>query len=363
MGRPRKEDLRPSAAQPDFSPKKTQGKNTKPRISTKPVDERLYQCSVCGVEYTNQAKNFPVSYSPFYKGNNGRLNVCWTCFETAFHQYYTILGSVYDAIKRMCMHFDYYFDEGVADRIRNNTESGPVIGTYIRNLCLTVNYGKNYDDYLAEHPADGITSEIAMKIAQEEGSQFTEKDVERWGYGFQEDDYKFLNSELADWKSRCVVSGKSQETIVQELCVLSLQKHKRLIAEDHDGYRKYVDLYTKALKEANLSPRQEEAADKLQEIPLGKMIERFEKEEPIPEPRPEWRDVDGIMHVVLVYFLGHLCKMLGLKNRYAASYEEEMAKWTVTVDELHGADSETVYDYLLDHNFEDVTLTDGDGDG
>ena len=40
-----------------------------------------------------------------------------------------------------------------------------------------------------------------------------------------------------------------------------------------------------------------------------------------------------------------------------------MAKWTVTVDELHGADSETVYDYLLDHNFDDVTLTDGDGDG
>ena len=147
---------------------------------------------------------------------------------------------------------------------------------------------------------------------------------------------------------------------MQELCVLSLQKHKRLIAEDHDGYRKYVDLYTKALKEANLSPRQEEASDKLAEIPLGKMIERFEKEEPIPEPRPEWQDVDGIMKIILVYFLGHLCKMLGLKNRYAAAYEAEMARWSVTVDELNGADSETVYDYMLEHDFDSVSLGDSD---
>ena len=45
----------------------------------------------------------------------------------------------------------------------------------------------------------------------------------------------------------------------------------------------------------------------------------FENEDPIPEVNPEWKDVDGIVKLFNIYFLGHLSKMLGIKNRYSNS--------------------------------------------
>ena len=62
---------------------------------------------------------------------------------------------------------------------------------------------------------------------------------------------------------------------------------------------------------------------------FGTLIQKWENERPIPQPDPEFEDVDGIRRYVGAYFLGHLCKMMGIKNRYSAIYEEEMAKYTV----------------------------------
>lgn len=332
-------------------------KSSKPHISKKEIDQCTYKCVACGTEYKNQEKYFPYSCSPFYKGNNNRLPVCWNCFESAFNQYYEQLDSKFEAIKRICLHLDYYVDPVVANNVKQNGENRPAISLYLRQLNLSQNKGKTYDDYLDESKNEGINSVEEIEMAQDEGVSISKKTVDRWGYGFTPQDYEYLNSELSDWKSRCVVNGKSQEVLVQELCVIGLQKNKALIAGDQDGYRKFVDAYQRALKEANLSPKQEAEADKLQEIPMGKMIERFENERPIPQPRPEWRDVDGIMRVVLVYFIGHLCKMLGLKNRYSQMYEEEMKRWTVEVNELENADSEEVFEYLMNNNFDGVTLT------
>ena len=34
----------------------------------------------------------------------------------------------------------------------------------------------------------------------------------------------------------------------------------------------------------------------------------------MPEPDEAWQDVDGIRRYINVWFLGHLCKMMGIKK-------------------------------------------------
>lgn len=87
------------------------------------------------------------------------------------------------------------------------------------------------------------------------------------------------------------------------------------------------------------------------EKPLGLMIEMFENENPIPEPLPEWRDVDGIVKLFNIYFLGHLCKMLDIKNRYSKAYEDAMQKYRVNIEETHDSPDEDVFEYLSETGF------------
>ena len=47
---------------------------------------------------------------------------------------------------------------------------------------------------------------------------------------------------------------------------------------------------------------------------------------------PEWKDADNIQKLFNIYFLGHLYKMLNIKNRYSKMYEDEMQKYRVNIE-------------------------------
>ena len=130
--------------------------------------------------------------------------------------------------------------------------------------------------------------------------------------------------------------------------------NKAMLDGKYDVYQKLVDTFQKTLDRANLSPKIEAASDKAAEKPMGVMIKMFEEEEPIPD---NWKDSNPLIKLITIYFIGHLCKMVGIKNRYSSLYEEEMAKYRVEVPELSEADDEDVFDYIMNH-----TECDGDDD-
>ena len=73
--------------------------------------------------------------------------------------------------------------------------------------------------------------------------------------------------------------------------------------------------------------KQDEAIDTaFDSNPFGVGIRLYENSKPIPEPDPELQDVDGIIKYISIWFLGHLCKMLGIKNTYCKLYEQELEK-------------------------------------
>ena len=84
-------------------------------------------------------------------------------------------------------------------------------------------------------------------------------------------------------------------------------------------------------------------------------IRKWENTKPIPEPDPELKDVDGIVRYITVWFLGHLCKMLGIKNTYCKLYEDEIAKMRIERPEYEDEDDETMFNDIFSSDKAGVT--------
>jgi len=89
------------------------------------------------------------------------------------------------------------------------------------------------------------------------------------------------------------------------------------------------------------------ANESFDDLPFGVGIRMFENARPIPKPIPELQDVDGVVRYISVWFLGHLCKMLGIKNTYCKLYEEEMEKRRVERPDLDDEDDEGAFNEIF----------------
>ena len=330
------------------------------------IDEsRKYYCTACGKSYIRQQHNFRYSPSPFYKGNNGYIPVCVNCIDHFEEQYIELLGSEEAAIQRLCLHFDLFFSEQILSKTRRNGKNSR-IGSYVRQCGLQQYKDKTYDTYLKEIESNKITSIKDLEDAKEDSDiSITEKTIKSWGFGFSPEDYEFLNLQFSDWKARVVIDGKSRESLVRELCIIKLQANKALQSGEIEIYNKLINTYQKMLDSANLSPKQEEANDKAGEKPIGVMIEMFENERPIPPPKEEWIN-SPMLKLITVYFIGHLAKMMGIKNKYSQMYEDEMNRYRVEIPEFESSDDDEIFDFLTNDNndiISEIDIGTGDNNG
>lgn len=149
------------------------------------------------------------------------------------------------------------------------------------------------------------------------------------GYGYEDRDYVYLETEFEDYCNRYEVDSKSLEELIKEIVLTQLDiRKKRAKGEKVNAEQKTLqDL----LGSSNLKPVQETGANAVDQESFGTLIKKWENEKPIPEPNEEWKDVDGIGKYVKTFFLGHLAKLFGKEgeNPFADEYESEIGKYTV----------------------------------
>lgn len=151
--------------------------------------------------------------------------------------------------------------------------------------------------------------------------------IKIFGTGFTDSDYLYLQDQYDDWRARTQVDSKSQETLIVQICFKQLEIWKaQKEGRDSD---KLIKSLNDLMGSANLQPRQNVGNAATDSLTFGQLIEKWEQDKPIPEPSPEFKDVDGIGKYIRVWFSGHLAKALGLQNAYSSEYEEELAKYTV----------------------------------
>jgi hypothetical protein len=283
------------------------------------IQEKLIRCNCCGNWLA------PDAYYSDNRYAGGKFFACKRCVQAMVEQCYKrndVPNETKESVQYVLHMMDLpYLDvlyekclKGTLDDVGERSRRSP-FATYITCVKSLPQYkGKKWKD-----------SEFPEKAS--EHIDIDPKTIKIFGKDFSDEDYKFLESQYRDWVERTKVDTKSQETYVVQICLqlLDIQKDRRE-GKDVTNKLKALDVLMNA---ANLQPKQNVNNAATDSLTFGQLIEKWEEEKPIPEPSPEFKDCDGIGHYIRVWFMGHLAKMLGLKNAYSKEYEDEIAKYSV----------------------------------
>lgn len=326
-------------------------KSTMDREQLTDLMETPYHCCSCGKKFAVQRGNFMPSQSYLFTHNNMFAPVCYNCVEKEYEDYYTSLGSYTKAFERVCLHWDIYWEEELFKNCvvsKGKTGVG-LIKEYVRRTYTAQKRGKTFDTYLDSLNGTKITniSEMEEFNNNEDDDCLSEDTIRFFGLGYSKEEYNFLQSEYDDWANRYECQTKAQEELFKNLSLTQLKIQQATNQGTDIG--KLMETFNKLLDNANISPKRTDDNLTKDSQCLGSLIKKWEENQPIPEPNPEWKDVDGIVKYVTVYFLGHLCKMIGIKNTYSKLYDEEMQKYRVERPEYED-DDEALFDSVFYNN-------------
>lgn len=174
----------------------------------------------------------------------------------------------------------------------------------------------------------------------EEDIEIIKKSRKRFGEGFLNEDYMFLENEYQDWITRYECNTKAQETIFERL---SFKKWEIKNATKNGQSTKDLDkTFQELLATANIQPRQNNMDTMADAQTLGTLIQKWENERPLPEIDSDLEDVDKIGQYIDVFFKGHILKMFGLKNNSSHVYENIISKFTVKKPEYSEDDTSNI---------------------
>lgn len=329
-----------------------------------------FRCTRCGKIYKNLRGNFSPSHSPLYLRNDGYLPVCCTCLDDLYDHYKEVLGSDSEAMKRICMKFDIYWTPEAFAMIKVGSTNSRV-KSYLSKVNLVKFVEKTYDDTLdEERMAFAYTPNISNTGSPEETDgeepEVTPDVIAFWGPGFDDNYYRFVQSRYNVWtKGLPDDLPVSTEALYKQICDTEATiARDTIIGKETDKSKATLMNLLGALNEKPVQKKADsDALDQtLENMPFGMGIRMCENMRPIPKPDPELEDVDGIVRYVTVWFLGHLCKMLGIKNTYCRLYEEEMARLRVERQIDEDEDDEDAFNDIFADHFSDSGDDDDGGD-
>jgi hypothetical protein len=264
------------------------------------------------------------------------------------------------------MKMDLYWHEDLYKMVERTSGVQSRVRNYIGKTNIVRYIDKSFDDTIAEEEAAGGYKSDAPSGAQDGYVQEEEPDEEPievpedvalfWGPGYTPKMYMELEERRKYWMS----SFPDEDAVPIGTAALIRQIYNLEIDINHDraagkSIDKSVMALDKLVGSVNLKPaQQKEDLDAATEnTPMGVWIRRFEDKRPIPEPDPELQDVDGIIRYITIWFLGHICKMLGIRNTYCKLYEDEIAKMRILHPEYDDEDDEAMFDDIFGASSDD----------
>jgi hypothetical protein len=173
--------------------------------------------------------------------------------------------------------------------------------------------------------------------------------VSYWGPGFDPEMYQYLDQRRLYWENslpdaNCI--DASVEVLIRQICLMEMD-----IMRDRAGGRpvdKLVGMLDKLVNSLNQRIGKDgDGSAAFDKTPFGVWIDRYENQRPIPEADPEFKDVDGIVRYVTTWFLGHLCKMLGIRNTYCKLYEDALREQQLEHTEIEEDDDEELFNKIF----------------
>ncbi len=259
-----------------------------------------------------------------------------------------------ESVKRMLQKMDLpYIDslyeslcKDVANEINEKNKKSPFLA-YLPPIKSLPNWkGKTYAD--SEFELGVITDEEETKI----NSKIIKAAKKRFGSGYSNEDYMFLETEYQDWTTRYACENKAQELLFKRICFKELDIDKaQKVGRDTKELDKTLQELMGSL---SVKPSQSNSDSLADFQTFGQLIAKWEDEKPIPEPDEEFMDVDKIGLYIDVFFKGHLSRMMGLKNAFTSLYDRFIKKYTVTKPQYdEDIDSEVLFEQIFGSKIED----------
>ena len=276
-----------------------------------------YQCSCCG----------GISKTKFYKSysvlNKYRMvqAICKDCLIEIYKDLVNEYKSEDKALYRLCMLLDVYYDEKMVITCREKSkESGKDLPLeYMPKLSLKQYANKSFIDSnkMELNEKKIIENEDVKKeeksTKKNKKSIVTPEMIQRWGDNRDENDYIFLEERFkmmcGTYDDKNISSVWQYQEIAENY--LSIKK-KRECGEDIDAL-KLLDSTSKLMNDCKMKATQIDTSED-DNACLGMFIKEVEQNEPIPEPLPFFKDVDGFKKYVTQWFIKPFARTLELDN-------------------------------------------------
>ena len=317
------------------------------------------ECFNCGKEYVET--NYYNSISEFFS-NTKKIPYCKQCikrFYDHFVERYTNEGCEdpeKKAVRRICMAFDINFNAKAYDECVRNAKARKMdispFSAYMKRAQLLPHKNRTYDDTISDEEEARFVVVESNDMSDEEKSEIDIDTKNFFGYGFSDEDYRFLKKEYDDWTARHECKTKAQEEVFKDICFNRLQNLKALRAGEDT--KDITASFQKLLDSGKLQPKQNSGDAMADNQTFGTLVDKWENTRPIPEVDEDLRDVDKIGLYLEIFFKGHLAKMMGLKNGLSNLYTKFIKKYTVEKPEYNdNEDGEALFDAIFGNAPED----------
>ncbi len=229
---------------------------------------------------------------------------------------------------------DWYFDEpvyndqmqiladGTGEKVRSTAVQQFIV--MLKSLPnwkgLTFSDSKMIDDADSDNPENVKIVKKTLKDAKK-----------RFGNSYSDEDLIFLENEYQDWITRYECNTKAQESIFERLAFKKWEINKATRA--NQSTKDLDKTFTDLLSSINILPRQNSNNALTDSLTFGQLIESWESSRPVPEPDPEFKDVNHIGKYIKIWFKGALARSLGIDNGYSKEYDDYIKQYSVTKSE------------------------------
>lgn len=238
----------------------------------------------------------------FYSTTNvffpdGKIHVCKKCI------YEKIEEHGIDALKQFLKIMDKPFKKELWDGDYRD---------YIKKVMLAQFRNQTYDDSnifdanMKDDSNEGLLDKLQDKI------EITDEMRIRWR-GFDDEDIVILEDHYQKLIAVYENNTPIQDNIYRNIAITQLKADKAIVKGNTSEYEKLMRTQSALMNDAKIKPLQE-----TEEVggrsTFGELIKMIEEEEPIPEPRDEFKDVDGIRKYVERWFVNHFARVFGLNS-------------------------------------------------
>jgi len=226
------------------------------------LKETKYVCSHCGAVY-NDTLNFYKSSSTLYEAT-GCLPICKDCFKQQLNVFINSYADKRKAMQRMCMAFDLFYSDSIFEKCKDDNET--FVGNYIKKLNMSQFRNKSFESDLDNGFIFGQAVDPEIRKAENPederipGSPKIKKvDIEKWGAGFDPEDYEVLNAHYKYLKNANPNCDSNQEIFINDLCMTKMMQGRAAKDRRIDDYNKLTESYRKSFKDAGLKTVQDES--------------------------------------------------------------------------------------------------------